>query len=126
MRFSLPSSSRPRSTHRAARRRAPSETLTPVNFPNVGFNAGVQATIVSGNSYYHRSKQVAADIPAGEYVISTVAYDGYDIPNDRSVTVPQLYEQYILQFIDDAGVVIGRHRHDRGSRRRHQRGQLER
>ena len=37
-----------------------SESLTPVNFPNVGFNAGVLATIVSGNSYYPRSKSIAA------------------------------------------------------------------
>ncbi|MDW3220049.1 MAG: hypothetical protein R8F63_15665 [Acidimicrobiales bacterium] len=79
------------------------DTLTPVNFPNVGFNAGVAATIVSGNSYYNRSKTVAADVPAGEYIINTVAYDGYD---DRVNTVPQMYEQYVLQFIDDAGIVI--------------------
>jgi hypothetical protein len=80
-------------------------SLVPVAFPSAGFDAGYAGTIVSGNSYYRRSITVAAAVPAGEYQIDTVSYDGY---TGRTGTAAQPYEQYVLEFLSASGDVLAR------------------
>lgn len=74
------------------------------SWPGVGFNLHTTGAIVSNPVWVlPRSRTINASIPAGTYDIDTVAYDGN--PN-RAAGTPQMFEQYHLEFLDAAGVVI--------------------